>query len=341
MPSLPPRPTRLSVTELPFYVFLVTLGLCLFRAADLPSLDFGVGGTTLSIGPADPALLVTAVLAVRRALAPPPGSLALAARGDRRLRRAHRPQRDPELRPAPSRRRASCPTSPSWRSEPPRSSTRASDSPTSPGSWSPSAPWPSRGARSSSWSTAASARDRSWASTTSRRSRPWRSCSGSRTLFDRDRRPPTVGARRDRRRGRRDRPRRVAGERARPLSRRGGDGGARARAPRPAPPRRRRHGADLRRGDGRDATACAAPTSASSSPGSGRRPEHAGPVRRELEPAPDLRLRRRPRLSRPSGPRHRLGGRAAAARLRAVSRRTRASASPTNRRTTSRRRQAR
>ena len=65
MPSLPPRPTRLSVTELPFYVFLVTLGLCLFRAADLPSLDVGVGGTTLSIGPADPALLVTAVLAVR------------------------------------------------------------------------------------------------------------------------------------------------------------------------------------------------------------------------------------------------------------------------------------
>ena len=65
MPSLPPRPTRLSVTELPFYVFLVTLGLCLFRAADLPSLDIGIGGTTLSIGPADPALLVTGVLAVR------------------------------------------------------------------------------------------------------------------------------------------------------------------------------------------------------------------------------------------------------------------------------------
>ena len=65
MPSQPPRPTRLSVTELPFYVFLVTLGLCLFRAADLPSLDVDVGGTTLSVGPADPALLVTAVLAVR------------------------------------------------------------------------------------------------------------------------------------------------------------------------------------------------------------------------------------------------------------------------------------
>ena len=65
MASPQPRPTRLSVTELPFYVFLVTLGLCLLRAADLPSLDIGVGGTTLSIGPADPALLLTAVLAVR------------------------------------------------------------------------------------------------------------------------------------------------------------------------------------------------------------------------------------------------------------------------------------
>ena len=66
MPSPQPRPTRLSVTELPFYVFLVTLGLCLFRAADLPSLDVGIGGTTVSIGPADPALLLTAVLAVRQ-----------------------------------------------------------------------------------------------------------------------------------------------------------------------------------------------------------------------------------------------------------------------------------
>ncbi len=65
MPSQPPRPTRLSVTDLPFYVFLVTLGLCLFRAADLPSLDVGAASTTFSIGPADPALLLTAVLAVR------------------------------------------------------------------------------------------------------------------------------------------------------------------------------------------------------------------------------------------------------------------------------------
>ena len=46
MPSLLPRPTRLSVTRTPFLVFLVTLGLCLLRAADLPSVDIGVGGTT-------------------------------------------------------------------------------------------------------------------------------------------------------------------------------------------------------------------------------------------------------------------------------------------------------
>ena len=66
MPSLPPRPTRLSVTELPLYGLFVTLGLCLFRAADLPSLDLGAGGTTLSIGPADIALLTIAVLAAIR-----------------------------------------------------------------------------------------------------------------------------------------------------------------------------------------------------------------------------------------------------------------------------------
>lgn len=66
MPSLLPRPTRLSATDLPFYAFLVTLGLCLFRAADLPSVELGAGGTQLSIGPADLALLATAVLAAVR-----------------------------------------------------------------------------------------------------------------------------------------------------------------------------------------------------------------------------------------------------------------------------------
>jgi O-antigen ligase len=66
MPSLLPRPTRLSARDLPFYAFLVTIGLCLFRAADLPSVEVGAAGTQLSIAPADPALLVTAVLAGMR-----------------------------------------------------------------------------------------------------------------------------------------------------------------------------------------------------------------------------------------------------------------------------------
>ena len=63
MPSLPPLPTRRSATDLSFYVFLATVGLCFFRAADLPSVTVDAGGTGLSVGPADVAILVTAVLA--------------------------------------------------------------------------------------------------------------------------------------------------------------------------------------------------------------------------------------------------------------------------------------
>jgi hypothetical protein len=63
MPSLLPRPTRLSATDLPFAVFLATVGLCLLRAADLPSVQVSTGGSEVSIGPADLALLVTAALA--------------------------------------------------------------------------------------------------------------------------------------------------------------------------------------------------------------------------------------------------------------------------------------
>ena len=66
MPSLLPRPTRLSATDLPFAVFLATVGLCLLRAADLPSVELSAGGTELSIGPADVMLLATAVLAARQ-----------------------------------------------------------------------------------------------------------------------------------------------------------------------------------------------------------------------------------------------------------------------------------
>jgi hypothetical protein len=66
MPSLLPRPTRLSATDLPFAVFLATVGLCLLRAADLPSFELSTGGTEVSIGPADLMLLVTAVFAARQ-----------------------------------------------------------------------------------------------------------------------------------------------------------------------------------------------------------------------------------------------------------------------------------
>ena len=83
MRSQLPRPTRLSATDLPFYVFLLTAGLCLFRAADLPSVEVGAGGTSLSVGPADVALLVTAALAalqlVRRRTIPSPWLLAATA----------------------------------------------------------------------------------------------------------------------------------------------------------------------------------------------------------------------------------------------------------------------
>ena len=72
----------------------------------------------------------------------------------------------------------------------------------------------------------------------------------------------------------------------------------------------------------------------------GSEPGPAGPVRGELEPAPDLRLHRRPRLPRPAPPRHRLVRRAAAGGVRALPARTHASGSPTSRRTTSRPRTA-
>lgn len=66
MASPLPRPTRQSATDFPFYVFLATVGVCLFRAADLPNLTFGAGGTELSVGPADIALLATGVLSAAR-----------------------------------------------------------------------------------------------------------------------------------------------------------------------------------------------------------------------------------------------------------------------------------
>ena len=66
MPSPLSRALRRPASDLSFSVFLVTVLLCLLRSRDLPSIDFGAAGTTVSVGPADVALLTTAVLAVLR-----------------------------------------------------------------------------------------------------------------------------------------------------------------------------------------------------------------------------------------------------------------------------------
>jgi hypothetical protein len=83
MPSPLSRALRRPASDPSFSVFLVTVLLCLLRSTDLPSLDLGVAGTTVSIGPADVALLATAVLAVlrlrARRLLPSPWLLAATA----------------------------------------------------------------------------------------------------------------------------------------------------------------------------------------------------------------------------------------------------------------------
>ena len=66
MPSPLSRALRRPASDLSFSVFLVTVLLCLLRSRDLPSIDFGAAGTTVSVGPADVALLATAVLAALR-----------------------------------------------------------------------------------------------------------------------------------------------------------------------------------------------------------------------------------------------------------------------------------
>jgi O-antigen ligase len=66
MPSPLSRALRRPASDPSFSVFLVTVVLCLLRSRDLPSVDFGAGGTTVSVGPADIALLATLVLAVLR-----------------------------------------------------------------------------------------------------------------------------------------------------------------------------------------------------------------------------------------------------------------------------------
>ena len=206
-----------------------------FSGADLPSVDIGVGGTTVSIGPADLALLVTAVLAIRALCAPPQevpspwlvGAIGAFAAADRRQRRSPNaaaavtaagkladfavldarrgrvPRHAPEVRPT--------------RRMPRRLLHRCGR----------------LGRRRVHRQRRQAGRDRSWASTTSAAlSGRWRSCSVSRSCLRRDRGRPSSDSSRSRRRPC-DRPRRVAGERARPLSRHRAHDRPRARAPRP------------------------------------------------------------------------------------------------------------
>jgi len=83
MPSLLSSRLRRSAGDPSFTIFLVTLVLCLFRARDLPSVEVEAAGTGISVGPADVALLLTAILAVvrlrRRPSLPAPAVLAAAA----------------------------------------------------------------------------------------------------------------------------------------------------------------------------------------------------------------------------------------------------------------------
>lgn len=83
MPSPLLRALRRPASDPSFSVFLVTVALCLLRSRDLPSIGIRIAGTTVSIGPADVALIATLVLAglrlrARRTL-PSPWLLAAAA----------------------------------------------------------------------------------------------------------------------------------------------------------------------------------------------------------------------------------------------------------------------
>lgn len=62
------RALRRPAGEPSFTLFLVTVLLCLFRARDLPALDLAVAGTSVSVGPADVALVLTGALGARRLL---------------------------------------------------------------------------------------------------------------------------------------------------------------------------------------------------------------------------------------------------------------------------------
>ena len=66
MPLQLPAAVRRSAGDASFSIFLVTVCLCLLRARDLPSATVGIGSTSVSVGPADVALLVTLVLSLLR-----------------------------------------------------------------------------------------------------------------------------------------------------------------------------------------------------------------------------------------------------------------------------------
>jgi hypothetical protein len=66
MPSPLSRARWRPPNDSSFVFFLVTVVLCLLRSSDLPSVDVSTAGTSLSIGPADVCLGVTAVLAALR-----------------------------------------------------------------------------------------------------------------------------------------------------------------------------------------------------------------------------------------------------------------------------------
>ena len=305
MPSLLPRPTRLSATDVPFCVFLVTVGLCLLRAADLPSLELGVGDTELSIGPADPLLLATAVLSVLRLRArrtvPSPWLLAAAAAFALLIVASAIPNGADALAAAgklgdfailtlgaaafiDTRARFAvlgtflvgfCIVATAWGAV-----EFVIDGGKRQGSFMGEHDLAALATMALVYGLAHVFASGGWP--------PRVALAGIGTGAV----GIVLGC--------------VAGKPARALRRRGSDGRAGARAARSTPPRGRPHTRDRLCGDGRDVRRAK------------RRPRlpaglvrpapgDARTVRCELEPAADLRLHRRPRLPRPSGPRHRLG----------------------------------
>jgi hypothetical protein len=66
MPGLLPNALRREAGDLSFVVFLVAVVLCLVRARDLPSWAVALGSTSVSVTPADPALVALALVSILR-----------------------------------------------------------------------------------------------------------------------------------------------------------------------------------------------------------------------------------------------------------------------------------